>query len=467
MSHRKSRTISCFALVVASAPVFGCALSSEPFRADEAADGQDPSVGIEQTVDGPEASGPKLGGGAALTTPAGLPDEDPPAGTPDPAVDPPEEGDSPEVLPVRPEPNADDVLDPRTLVASRGNVSGVDVAWSSIANAFGVVWVDTRDANREIYFATLDAEGDLVRGPVRLTDDPRNSHSPKIAENGGSFGITWVDEDRGFESVYFQTVSSEGHALTLPVAVSASITGVSSPSVSMEGPGWVVAWADSHYDDEEGGTEIMAQRLDERGLLLGLASRVSHNPGPSTSPEIVWGEDGFGLVWTEPSVGSSVGDQVHFGRLDRDLGVQYTEQLSHRTAVADHPTIHFDGRQFAIAWRQDGVDRDTVLFTARGLRGSTACLPQVVAGAPELLPAAPAISSTIYGWSLGHTLADAEEPTHQLGMTAVGFDCDILAAGHTFTGMPAGAVEGVEVAAGRSFSVALWVNGTSIKGDRF
>ncbi len=100
-----------------------------------------------------------------------------------------------------------------------GNTSAVSGASNSYApavadtgNGLGLVWYDYRDANYEIYFARLNANGSKVGADLRLTNDTANSYYPRIVWTGGEFGVVWYDYRSGIET-WFQRVSQAGAAV--------------------------------------------------------------------------------------------------------------------------------------------------------------------------------------------------------------------------------------------------------------
>ena len=53
----------------------------------------------------------------------------------------------------------------------------------------GLAWSDSRDGNREIYFARLDSAGNLVGGPRRVTFDTALSTDPRLEWTGSEYRI--------------------------------------------------------------------------------------------------------------------------------------------------------------------------------------------------------------------------------------------------------------------------------------
>lgn len=78
------------------------------------------------------------------------------------------------------------------------------LAWSG--DYFGLSWYDYRDGNPDIYFTLLDNEGTRLKEDMRICFDDNHSYNPSIAWAGDRFGIVWIDDRNGNYEVYFTTV---------------------------------------------------------------------------------------------------------------------------------------------------------------------------------------------------------------------------------------------------------------------
>jgi len=121
----------------------------------------------------------------------------------------------------------------------------------------GVVWDDSRDGNREIYFRALSPTGGLLSGEVRITNATNVSGEPAIAWNGSVFGIAWEDRRDGDYDVYFTTVSADGAVMTPELALTADGRASRAPHITWTGTSFAVAWADAG--------QIVVAELDPSG----------------------------------------------------------------------------------------------------------------------------------------------------------------------------------------------------------
>ena len=67
---------------------------------------------------------------------------------------------------------------------------------------FGVAWSDRRDANDEVYFARVGADG-VPRVGLRVSNNPGTSFLPSLAARGDEFAVSWYDNRDGNQEIYF------------------------------------------------------------------------------------------------------------------------------------------------------------------------------------------------------------------------------------------------------------------------
>jgi hypothetical protein len=166
------------------------------------------------------------------------------------------------------------------------------LAWSG--TEWGVAWEDVRDGNFEIYFTRVSAAGAEVGGDVRVTDDPAVSSAPVLAWSGTEWGLAWDEERDGNREIYFATIGADGTVGT-PVRVTADGAISSDADLVWNGSGWTIVWRDAR----DGNDEIYAVRLDADGARIGDDSRLTTSDGRSWHPKLVWTGTQYGLLWEE------------------------------------------------------------------------------------------------------------------------------------------------------------------------
>jgi hypothetical protein len=82
------------------------------------------------------------------------------------------------------------------------------LAWTGAEH--GVAWCDTRDGNSEIYFTRISAAGIKQSQDIRITNAPETSSYPSLDWTGTGYGVVWVDSRDGNEEIYFARLSPDG-----------------------------------------------------------------------------------------------------------------------------------------------------------------------------------------------------------------------------------------------------------------
>ena len=137
----------------------------------------------------------------------------------------------------------------------------------------------------DLVYRRLDADGDVVLGPVTVLAPP-GSHVSDVdaAWNAATskYGVLWHEISNDEVAIYFQVMEEsngalEGSATLLDGFFSA--VGTWGGTVVADGSGWAVTWVDAEWDPDAGyiGTTWM-RRFDSAGARSGPAMRLSDDP---------------------------------------------------------------------------------------------------------------------------------------------------------------------------------------------
>ena len=108
-----------------------------------------------------------------------------------------------------------------------------------------MTWAENGGGSRFAYFATLDAVGSLVSGPVQLSNGQTATLGPSVAWSGEEFGVAWPDTRDGNGEVYFTRVDAAGAEIGSEMRLTnSSAESVPGPLV-WTGDGFAVAWSET------------------------------------------------------------------------------------------------------------------------------------------------------------------------------------------------------------------------------
>jgi hypothetical protein len=267
--------------------------------------------------------------------------------------------------------------DPVGAVTRVTNVSA-NTLWPSLVwtgTEYGLVWEDSRDGHREVYFVRIDAVGQVVPPEVRLTFSSRESFNPMLVWNGGGYAVSYSSAPSVFDNgdLYLLRMSTSGAPLAAATPISATAAGQFGTGLVWNGGGYALAWSDY----SAGQPRILFCRTNSSGAKLGLDVVVG---GP--------GSDGGGLAWTglEYGVTWSQVDLLNFKRLDSlgaPVGAQTQFDLGFTNTTLGQ--IRWTGSEYGVSWA--GQPTPQAAVETRFTRLSSAGDPQPPG--VRVLPASP------------------------------------------------------------------------------
>jgi hypothetical protein len=233
------------------------------------------------------------------------------------------------------------------------------VAWTG--SEYGVAWQDFRDGNWEIYFARLDASGDLIPGSeVRVTSTSGNTENPSLVWTGAEYGLAWDDYHASAWVVSFTRLSPTGEILMEETRVSRSLgRDFRQPSLVWTGEEYGVAW---HAEQIGGNWEIDFARVDASGVRIDDPILVSDaDPANSYAPSLVWADGEYGLVWRDKRDGNW---ELYFTRIDPESGpVGSNVRITNDPGYSSELDLIWTGAEYGVAWN-DSRDGDWEVYFA-------------------------------------------------------------------------------------------------------
>jgi hypothetical protein len=125
-----------------------------------------------------------------------------------------------------------------------------------------------------VYVQITATSGAADKPEVRISDGTNAATDPSIVlRSSSTYGVVWVDERTGNPDVWFRVLGSTWTPASgsLDTNVSGNDTASLNPSVVWNGSGFAVVW-----DDMKGSNrDIDLRRLDALGGPLGNAVRVT------------------------------------------------------------------------------------------------------------------------------------------------------------------------------------------------
>jgi hypothetical protein len=170
-------------------------------------------------------------------------------------------------------------------------------------DGFGVVWQSATDASgQQIYFALLDQDGVRLSEGSRLSDIDESGSSPRVAFDGGTFGVAWQSGPGGGE-LRWSRLDLAGELLDAAEAIGQTSGDAGALSLLQQPDG---GFGMAFASGSAGYAQVMFLELDDAGQLQGESMAVSDGLSAASAPALIMTGDGYAAAWVEASgVGQS------------------------------------------------------------------------------------------------------------------------------------------------------------------
>ncbi|HEX2062183.1 MAG TPA: putative Ig domain-containing protein, partial [Thermoanaerobaculia bacterium] len=140
----------------------------------------------------------------------------------------------------------------------------------------------------DLYYRRLALNGDVLTGPVQLTNTPHSEFDVTMAWNGSEYGVAWGTIEGTAYKLWFARMQTNGTLLGPPLLLDQSGPNafVYAPSLVWSAGEWAVAWSFETNDE----AILRLRRLRPDGTPKGAATRLSDDlTNPSQPPIDLFG----------------------------------------------------------------------------------------------------------------------------------------------------------------------------------
>lgn len=131
------------------------------------------------------------------------------------------------------------VNDTKVSTGGGKSTNPLDMALDSHMTVY-IAWVDDRDGNWEVYYAKLGSNGAVLRGDTRLTSDTAASWKPRIAIGpDNSLHLVWEDTRDGNREIYYKRLDANGSVLVDETRLTYNLATSINPDIAVDSTGVV------------------------------------------------------------------------------------------------------------------------------------------------------------------------------------------------------------------------------------
>ncbi len=185
---------------------------------------------------------------------------------------------------------------PMHLTKTDAAGSNASAVWTG--DRWGVVWSDRRDGNFEIYFATLDSQGNkLAPGDERITVSPGFSLYPRIAWTGREFVFVWQEEVGNVQfTIQGQRVALDGTLDGDIVSLTPGSNSDQGPSIAAGRKDLAITWVRGDTSDHR--VLFQSLRFDMKPKSAPL--NVTQGSAQGIDPSVAFNRTGYVVAFEDP-----------------------------------------------------------------------------------------------------------------------------------------------------------------------
>jgi len=245
------------------------------------------------------------------------------------------------------------------------------LAWTG--RGYGAVWTDYRPGNPEIFFSPLSASGQPAGSPVRVTEGQGMSEPGALLWTGSSFALVYLDSRDGAKQVYFTRLAETGARLGPEQKLSTAPGDCTTPALAWNGNALAAVWT----QPQSGSRQLMAAIMSGAGAIRGAGDptraplQLTSDPSDKIQAAVAASPAGFGLsFWARtgpsrvlqflflPASGppSAARSLTPARRAEGDLQA---------STVCPFLTMAFDGAAFDIGWVDLKEEMNSEIYITR------------------------------------------------------------------------------------------------------
>ncbi len=228
-------------------------------------------------------------------------------------------------------------------------------AVAAAGSSVQVVWYDRRDENMEIYHRRSTDFGATWGMENRLTKDSFDSYYPAIAMSGNNVHLVWWDTRDGSKQVYYKRSTDAGGAWDPDLRLSTDSVFSVYPSIAVQDSLVHVVW----YDRRDLNEEIYYKRSTDNGTTWGPDTRLTSQGSNSQYPSLAAVGPMLHLIWLDRRAGEF--DIYYKSSTDAGETWETDTRLTFSTGESWFPTVAAYGGSVHIAW-YDARDGNTEIY---------------------------------------------------------------------------------------------------------
>jgi hypothetical protein len=247
----------------------------------------------------------------------------------------------------------------------------------SVSGSFvHVVWYDYRDGNNEIYYKRSTDAGVNWGADIRLTNNDASSQKPSVVVSGSVVHVVWYDTRDGNKEIYYKRSTNAGVSWLEDTRLTNNASTSDLPSVAISGSVVHVVWEDFR----DGNFEIYYKRSTDGGVSWGADLRLTNNTGWSEYPSIAVSGQLVHVVWEDDRDGNY---EIYYkGSTDTGVSWGVDNRLTNNNAYSFYTSVAVSGSVVHVVWT-DYRDGNYEIYYKRDPTGNTIGIKNISSEIPS------------------------------------------------------------------------------------
>ncbi len=221
-------------------------------------------------------------------------------------------------------------------------------------NNYALSWV----RSNSVYFAKVASNGEnfIVKNKNILTtakSQENNGAAVSLAWNGINFGISWVDiRNAEKPAIYYNILNSKGESLLADTKISGTGMTAGEPHIFSDREYFDIFWRESTAHDVNDNS-VYFTKMDSSGMKITCNINLNTKGDNETNVAVTNGDNGYGVVWT-----SDKEDNVYFKGVNKEGVITSTNSsISGINGSNDRGKVLWSGFEYAVIWQniQDNI----------------------------------------------------------------------------------------------------------------
>lgn len=211
-----------------------------------------------------------------------------------------------------------------------------------------ISWNDTRHGNYEVYFKKSTDNGTTWGVDTCLTLDSFLSFNPCIAVSGSDLHLVWLDNRNNLSSnIYYKKSTDFGETWSSDFVLSEDNTNSYNVSMSVFESNVHVVWS-----ERVGFFDVFYCRSTDAGNTWNKAANLSDNPTSSWTPAIAANGSHLHLVWSDKIDKGSLGDFELYYIQSADNGESWSNpvRLTNADEVKEYASLALNKSILHLVW---------------------------------------------------------------------------------------------------------------------